>query len=279
MPVCPASPDLLSLYAAYLAQRLAPTSVRQYLNVVRLLHLEFNYGNPLQNYLLQSTLKGIDRIHGSPPRRKAPVTPYLLLKINSMLDNSVFDRMFWASSLVMFFGTFRKSNLMPDGSSNFDHEKQFVRGDLDVADAGLSIRVKWSKTNQYKKQCHVKRIPRLRDHPLCPVTAVEKAFASVPLNDSSPAFVVDRKGNPMTGKKFTKRLKSLISACGLDPSSYASHSFRRGSAAWALCCGIPGEIVMRMGDWKSACYLNYLDQLPQKLYDRELVKFCANMPR
>ena len=48
----------------------------------------------------------------------------------------------------------------------------------------------------------------------------------------------------------------------------SSHSFRRGGATWALSCGVPGGIVKLLGDWKSAEYLVYLDQIPQTVLDR-----------
>ena len=124
----------------------------------------------------------------------------------------------------------------------------------------------------------MKQIPQIKYHPLCVVSALDQAFASVALSALSPAFVLDMQGTPMTGDWFNKCLKSLVKLCGFDPSKFASHSYRRGSASWAWSCGIPGEMVMRMGDWKSACYLNYLDQLPQELYDKELIKFCTNLP-
>ena len=43
VPPVPASHTLISMYAAYLARRLKARSVRQYINVVRLLHLESGY--------------------------------------------------------------------------------------------------------------------------------------------------------------------------------------------------------------------------------------------
>lgn len=188
-------------------------------------YIEWDCDNPLDNYLLKSTLKGIDRLHSSPPNRKALITPQLLLNISRLLGISVFDRMLWASALIKLFGTFRKSNLMSDGTLDFDSSKQFIRSHFVISSAGLSLMVKWSKTNQYKKQCHVKRIPRMKGHPLCPVTAIEKAFASGPLIDNSRAFLADKLGTPMTVKRFTRRLKTLVSACGLDPTLYASHLY------------------------------------------------------
>ncbi len=52
----PISPDNLCCYSAWLSLKLHPTSVKQYLNVVRLLHLESGFQNPLAgNWILKTT--------------------------------------------------------------------------------------------------------------------------------------------------------------------------------------------------------------------------------
>lgn len=275
----PMSHEVITWYAAYLARRLKPSSIKQYLNVVRLIHLDCGYDNPCKdNWPLKTTLTGIERILGNPTNRKTPVTPTLLLQIQRCLGNNVKDRMFWAAALVMFFGTFRKSNLLPDSVEHFNPEKQFVRADIGVlADGSLELSVKWSKTNQFKRYSYVKKLYRI-NHSLCPASAVDSAFQSTPLPTDAPAFVIDRAGTPMTGKWFNQKFKGVIKLCGLDPKHFASHSFRRGSASWALQCGVPGEIVQHMGDWKSLAYLSYVDQLPQTVYDRYMHICLSKLP-
>ena len=82
----------------------------------------------------------------------------------------------------------------------------------------------------------------------------------------------------MTGIDFNKKFQLLVQQCGLDKSMYSSHSFRRGSACWALQCGVPGEVVKQMGDWKSSCYNDYLDQLSQCVHDSFRQMFISKLP-
>ena len=107
MSPAPISKETASLYAAHLAKRLLPVSIRQYMNVVRLIHLESGFPNPCEdNWFLKSTLAGIERIKGNPVNRKAPVSPELLVRLYGLLDFShIFDSMFWAAAVVMFFCT------------------------------------------------------------------------------------------------------------------------------------------------------------------------------
>ena len=72
-PPVPISRIQLARYTAHLAKRLKPQSISKYLNIVRLLHLEADLPNPLQeNWLLQSLLKGITRVKGASVQKKLP---------------------------------------------------------------------------------------------------------------------------------------------------------------------------------------------------------------
>ena len=112
-------------------------------------------------------------------------------------------------------------------------------------------------------------LPLRPDHPLCPVTALVAMFRALgPAPPKSQAF-------PMKGSRFNKRLHALTADAARD---FSSHSFRRGGATWALSCGVPGEIVKLLGDWKSASYLVYLDQIPKTVLDRYRLLLAHELP-
>ena len=46
---------------------------------------------------------------------------------------------------------------------------------------------------------------------------------------------------------------------GIDSTSYSPHSFRRGGATFAFDSKIPPEFIKAQGDWRSDCYLVYLE--------------------
>jgi hypothetical protein len=278
-PPVPASEEFIAKYAAFLARRLKPASVKQYLNIIRILHNEANMSNPLQdNWYVHTTLKGIEREKGTAVARKVPITPDILQQILECLDLScVGDSMFWAACLLMFFATLRKSNLVSDSVASFSADKQFCRADISFIDDCVHIKVKYSKTIQFKERGYTVVLPRLH-HPLCPVTALRRALQKCPLPSSAPAFVTNILGTPMTGSWLGAKLRTIVRRVGLDPRLYTSHSFRRGSAVWALQCGVPGEIVKQMGDWKSECYHQYLDQLPVSIHLHYRKLFGSMLP-
>lgn len=272
IPPVPVTERSVALFATYLARRLKPSSTRQYLNIVRLLHLESGLPNPLQDsWMVKSTLRGIDRVKGCEVVRKAPITPTMLLEMRQRLNFSKSpDCVFWGACLLMFFGLLRKSNLFANGAKSFDPKRQLTRDcfHVDAQARTLSVMVTWSKNNQFKERKQLINLPALTPHPLCPVTAIAQAFQlSSPKTPKAQAF-------PMTSQNFYSKLKTLLP----ESQQISSHSFRRGGATWALSVGVPGEIIKSLGDWHSTAYLSYLDQVPQDIIDFYRRKCCAALP-
>ena len=82
----PATQMTLILYTAYLGRSLKPASVSNYLNIVRILHLEAGLQNPMENNFALTNLKrGMARQLGTPPKQMLPFTVEMLVKIKSTL--------------------------------------------------------------------------------------------------------------------------------------------------------------------------------------------------
>ena len=268
MPV-PATSYVLCQYAAYLARTKAVGSIKQYLNVVRILHLEWGLPNPLSsNYQLSLILKGIQRVKGTKVSQKAPITPALLLKIFKFLNLSKgFDSCFWAACLIMFFTLLRRSNVFPPSFAKFDQNIHLCRGDFRFFPWGLRLNVRWSKTIQFGQRVLTFPLPYIPGHILCPVKAVYHAFSFVPSAPLSAPVWMLKSSQCLTVPQFVTHFKHLISLLGLNPDNYAGHSFRRGGAMWAYKYGVPTETIKILGDWQSLSYLNYVKSDSQVLFN------------
>ena len=155
-----------------------------------------------------------------------------------------------------------ESNLVPPSSGSFDPSKHLCRNDLFNNEVGILVRLKWSKTNQ----CHDRRvsIPLLRKQgsPLCPLAAFSQMIKLAPAAPDRPAFlfVSNRSLVSFTHASFVSKLKATLSSIGFPAEQFSGHSFRRGGATWAFKKGVPGELIMSHGDWRSGAYLEYLDR-------------------
>jgi integrase len=267
LPV-PITSDKLCRYAAFLARTRKFSTVKQYINIVRILHLENGLSNPLENnYFLRSVLLGIKRTKGDAVKTKLPITPEVLHRIRLALClQDAEDSVFWAICLVAFFGLFRKGNLLLKSDSLFDPLRHLRRRDFCLCPSGIEINVRWTKTIQFRQRVLKIPLPNLPNHPLCPVRALLKAFSFIPNPslDAPPFLLSFNQKNfvSLTQSKFSRKLTQVLSKVGYDSSLFSGHSFRRGGATWALQCGFPSDVIKILGDWRSDAYLRYIDISP-----------------
>ncbi len=251
-------------YAAYLAgvKQLSANSVPKYLNIIRVLHKEMGFPNPMQEcWFLEHVMRGIKKDHGVCVKKKLPITPSILLQLRGLLDmDAPVNVVFWAVCLVLFFGLLRKSNALVSG--DFSAQKHLCRGDIFAHVWGLHLVLRWTKTIQDKSRVLQIPLPRISGHPLCPATAVVHALHNSQGADlHGPAFcyMVGGRAVPLTYPVFVKMLKCHLGKLGFPAAQYSGHSFRRGGASWALANNVPGEFIQMLGDWKSQAYREYLD--------------------
>lgn len=269
----PISPCNLGRYIAFLGSRLSYSSTRQYLNVVRIMHLDEGHSNPLaNNWYLTSILKGLRRHKGDGVNQKLPITDTILRGILAVLNlRDPFEVCFWAACLVAFFSFFRKSNLLIPSPNMFDPTKHLCLSDVHFRSTGAILSVRWSKTIQYRQKTLYVPLPHIESSPFCPSSALMLCTSLVPHQARSTplfSFPSPQGIQPITYSMFLTHLRLCLRKIGLNPSLFSGHSFRRGGASFALQCGIPADWIRLQGDWASDSYQRYLDpslQLREKL--------------
>jgi hypothetical protein len=238
----PASQETLVCYVASLARRLLPSSIPNYMNVVRLLHLESGFKNPLvDNFEMSLIKRGISRQKGFPPKQKQPMSVAILKKMYAVLDLSKSaDLAFWAVCCVGFFGFLRKSTLLPASAPN-EGEKFLAREDvLDLEIDSFVLLVRKSKVIQFGERVHKIPYTNCELHDVCPVRAILSHFGASPLGPKRPLFnyVLCGREVTLTQSGFVCRLRKFLDLLGLRSSDYSAHSFRRGGATFAFSLGI-----------------------------------------
>ena len=260
----PISQTDIGRYIAHLSRRLSFNSVRQYLNAVRIIHLEAGEKNPLEgNWYIATILKGVRRVKGDLTKQKLPITLNILKGIFIQLNlRESLDRAFWAACLVGFYSFFRKSNLLVESLTLFDPSRHLCADDVKFTPDGAILTVRWSKVIQFRQRELLVPLPKIPNSPFCPSTALLRVSLENPLRASPvPLFRYTLAGAshvPLTQKNFIDRLHSCLAAMGITPSDYSGHSFRHGGATFALQCGLPADLIKIQGDWSSNSYERYL---------------------
>lgn len=266
MPAVPATTDLLVRYAAYLGRTKAFSTIQQYLNIIRLLHMEMGLTNPLKdNWMLQSVLRGIKRGKGAGASYKLPINPEDLLRIHGLLNlQQAEDGQFWAAILCCFYGLLRISNVTTNSmynKANNSNQLALKRGDFSVSSKGIVLNIKRTKTIQCQERVLQVPLPYLGNHPLCPASALLSFLRLAgPLPHDLPLFSYSNSGNihTLTQEQVRTKLQRLLTVVGLPASQYGTHSLRRGGATWLILCGVPLSVVKALGDWKSDCVTKYI---------------------
>ena len=149
--------------------------------------------------------------------------------------------------LVGFAGAFRRSELVG-----------LDVADLEETDDGLRVTLRRGKTDQ-EGEGRTVGVPFGSHKDLCPVRAM-RAWLQVRGDHEGAIFVgVNRSGKladtRLTGYGFSKIIKTLAKAAGLDPALYSGHSLRSGHVTEALGRGAPERVVQNQTGHKGVVQL------------------------
>ena len=266
----PANNTTLKCYITVLARSLKSTSIPGYLNIVRLIHVESGLPDPfLNNFELSCLKRGVQRLKGSPPEPKLPITPSILCQIKTILcPFDPCDVAFWAACLVAFFGFLRKSTLLPKSKSDASSHSLEIRDVKYNCDGSFKITIRHSKTNQFGQRVLVLPFVRaVEGNPLCPVNAMYRLRLIQPNNPNMPlfSFLFDGKSNFLTHSVFVSKLRNCLSKLGYDTSKYSGHSFRKGGCTYGFQLGLSPVILRQRGDWKSNAIFRYINISEEQL--------------
>ena len=135
------------------------------------------------------------------------------------------------------------------------------------------ITIKVSKTDQYAHGTEV--VVGLGFDGLCCVSALYTYFLRWRRGASPSALAfTTRGGSPAAYDFLATGLRAALLELGVDPSLYASHSFRSGGATAAAAEGVPEYLIKLQGRWASCVFLRYV-----RKDKRTLADLAASMAR
>ena len=256
---CPTDEWTLCLFATFLARSVKHSSIKVYLSVVRSLHIEESFPDPLVNCLrLRRVVRGIKRTQGSSQVQRLPITDDILMIIFNSLDLSIPDHcMFWAACNLAYFGFLRSAEFTVPNLASFSPALHLgvvdISVDSDSRPDCLRVQIKASKTNPFCKGCFI-HIGR-GSFPLCALQAV-MAYLVVRGNSGGPLFPF-QDGRPLSRALLTGWIRETLARAGV-PGNFSSHSFRIGAATVTAHRGIPDHLIQPLGRWSSNAYQSYI---------------------
>ena len=225
----------------FLSRSFTPSSIRNYLSGVKLLHVITGHPiSPFTSYELRLTLHGLERLAQHVPSRAPPITPDILLNIVSQIDlQDPCLVSFSAAFLFTFFLLARVSNIVPRSRSSVHSSSCLRRSNVVFTSDGLLVTFPRTKTIQFGRR-RLSLPLSMASSPLCPVRMFSLMRSLVPAPNDSPAFVLpsDKVLSPITKAQFASVFGTLLHRAGIpDFSCFRGHSFRRGAASSFKCMG------------------------------------------
>ncbi|XP_078354436.1 uncharacterized protein LOC144639048 [Oculina patagonica] len=258
----PASELQLRYFASWLSDQVSFPTIKLYLAGIRYAHIENRLTDPFADApLLHLLLRGIKRTNGLSSRRRLPITMSVMRQLKGALSAdpqfaSQDKLMLWSAFTLAFFGFLRSSEFTSPSSTYFNSLVHLSHSDISfTSDGSLTMQLKSSKTDPFRKGCSIKLAPSGRS--VCAVRAMHRYLAHQPSRSATPLYLFST-GQFLTRDKVTSILRILLQRLGFATERYASHSFRIGAATTAAEAGLPSWLIQTLGRWSSNCYTQYI---------------------
>lgn len=261
----PATPSMVARYLADCAGQVKPSTLRRRIAAIASAHTILRKASPTRSELVQTTLRGIRRVHGTAQKQAKPISIAMLRQMaepRKDLD-PVRDLRDRTLLVVGFAGGFRRSELA-----------NLTMGSLTFGAQGVEVMLKRSKTDPHGKGRVVALPPGPRT--LCPVRLL-KAWVAVLegedlATDTMPLFRAvnrhDQLQHGLSGAAVGGILRGRLRDCGLEYNGYSAHSLRSGLVTSAAKAGVPIWAIQRQTGHRSESTVHR--------YIRELSPFERN---
>jgi hypothetical protein len=260
---------VLPLYIAFIARTTVHSTIRTYLNGVRIVYETRGLLNPLADHFgITHMLQGVRRLKPGGTKQKLPITLALLHIIVSSCDlDTPAGAAIASACTIAFFAFLRKSNVtVGKQRQNNEFKNALTAGNIwvDYETYTLWIRLTCTKTIQFGERVLTIPIVGHPGSPIDPVRLWENHLnhSDLPRKANEPAFAYQKnRGGTwtnLTHATFVKHVKQAVRTAGLDSAKYAAHSFRRGGATFAAAAGASADMIKALGDWRSDAYQLYI---------------------
>jgi len=241
----PAAPATVGAYLSARTGELKVATLHRRLAAITAAHRMAGLGLDGGHPAIARVLAGIRRAYGTRQQAKTAILTEDLRRVVRALPTTLAGIRDKAVLLVGFAGAFRRSELAA-----------LDLGDISLSNAGLTITIRRSKTDQEGAGRQV-GIPRARKTSVtCPVAALESWLNErTELTNSDALFLGVFHGRLMgrlSGQAIAEIVKRAVNRVGFDPSKFAGHSLRSGFATSAARGGADLASIMQQTGHKSA---------------------------
>ena len=236
----------------------SPDTIKNKLSVVRR-YIQLSSGDMegINSIWVKNAIDAICRVKYFSKKVKNPISVKNLRKIILSQPDTFIGNSIRAILLIMYYGAFRQSEVVPVTISSFDKDKNICKKDVSFKNGNIIVDIRWAKNCQKFDQKREVCIPPLSDKRLCPVKNLKAVLrASQNKKPDDPLFVFKDKA-PISVNYLRTQWKKSLKALNMS-EEYTLHSIRRSAATYAYKEGCTPLQVQRYGGWSSQAHLSYI---------------------
>ena len=192
-------------------------------------------------------------------RAKPPVPVDIIKQVVSGFPSNNEGWILRSAVLLIAYGGYRQSELMPPTPKTFNSEKHLTRKDVYLTENSVKISIKHGKNYSKYNQGRVSEFKKNENPEYCVVSALQKLFTMQPTispEDALFTFPLDNSPVPLT--YLRKNWESAIKALGQDPKVFSLHGIRKTTMTVAYHEGVPELDIRSYGAWSSNSHRVYI---------------------
>lgn len=245
--------------AAFIAflnkQAYKPSTIRVNISAISAVHKIYSLYDPTNSFIVARSLKGIEKLQKSSPRKLLPICRALLHRLLAVLEGtkSTYDALLFRSLfLLSYYCCLRASEV--GYNKNCTHTLQLLSISVQRYPHPLQIKITFPSSKHSDAPTSLVLHPQ--QHVPCPVTALLQ-YLAVRGDRNGPLFLT-QSAKPVTRAVYSKTLKTCLSSLCIPNKRYNTHSFRIGRATDLALMGASTHVIKSAGRWRSEAYLKYI---------------------
>lgn len=247
----PCDPKRISIYVAFHAKYMKPSSIIAYLQGLVFQHIIQGLEPPnLAHPLVKSTIEGVKNKLGRHSTQKDPLFLHHLSRMKDFVIKS--DQpmwLTWVASLLMFRCLLRVGQVVTSPHT-------LLRKAVTFTEFGCILTLLSSKTQSTDDPPARIPINSMSSSKVCVVYYLKKLFRKFPANQSEPLFS-SPSCKSLSYSVFSSKLAYLLRVSGCV-GNFSSHSLRRGGATSMSQLGFSIADIKSRGRWRSTCVNRYI---------------------
>ena len=195
------------------------------------------------------------------PATKVPLEIHHIQRFLQVCDyDCPFQVTFLAALQIGFMALLRRSNICPPSIAAFDQTKHLLRSDVVIEGHGVTVNLRWTKTNQTADTVYHIPIASSGNQAFDPPTFFKYFNAKYPVHAQDPCFSFYYRGKHfvLIHKDLSTMLSQFMHKSGFDSDGMTTHSIRQGGATLLMRSGADIPSLKQHGTWTSDCYKRYL---------------------